>query len=82
MFAIRPTYLIMVTAYMALFDTAYGKPYNVYNFDSKYYSMDFGKLPAGCTCLHAHAGNGMLRNDEIAYYKTEQMTIKYLIEIK
>lgn len=70
------------TAYMALFDTAYGKPYNVYNFDSKYYSMSFDKLPAGCNCLHAHAGNGMLRNDEIVYYKTEQMTIKYLIEIK
>lgn len=70
------------TAYMALFDTAYGKPYNVYNFDSKYYSMNFDKLPVGCNCLHAHAGNGMLRNDEIVYYKTEQMTIKYLIEIK
>ena len=70
------------TAYMALFDTAYGKPYNVYNFDSKYYSMSFDKLPVGCDCLHAHAGNGMLRNDEIVYYKTEQMTIKYLIEIK
>lgn len=69
-------------AYMALFDTAYGKPYNVYNFDSKYYSMSFDKLPVGCNCLHAHAGNGMLRNDEIVYYKTEQMTIKYLIEIK
>lgn len=70
------------TAYMALFDTAYGNPYNVYNFDSKYYSMSFDKLPVGCNCLHAHAGNGMLRNDEIVYYKTEQMTIKYLIEIK
>ena len=70
------------TAYMALFDTAYGKPYNVYNLDSKYYSMSFDKLPVGCNCLHAHAGNGMLRNDEIVYYKTEQMTIKYLIEIK
>ena len=70
------------TAYMALFDTAYGKPYNVYNFDSKYYSMSFDKLPVGCNCLHAHAGNGMLRNDEIVYYKTEQTTIKYLIEIK
>ena len=69
-------------AYMALFDTAYGKPYNVYNFDSKYYSMSFDKLPVGCNCLHAHAGNGMLRNDEIVYYKTEQTTIKYLIEIK
>ena len=70
------------TAYMALFDTAYGKPYNVYNFDSKYYSMSFDKLPVGCNCLHAHAGNGMLRNDEIVIYSEAQCSIKYLIEIK
>ena len=69
-------------AYMALFDTAYGKPYNVYSFDSKYYSMNYRNLPTGCNCLHAHAGNGMLRNDEIVYYREDQSTIKYLIEIK
>ena len=35
----------------------------------------------GANCLHAHAGHGMLRNDEIVVYKEEQLTIKYLIEI-
>lgn len=72
------------TAYMALFDVAYGTPYDVYNFDSKYYNLDYDKLQrfkAGANCLHAHADKGMLRNDEIVVYKEEQMTIKYLIEI-
>lgn len=69
-------------AYMALFDTAYGKPYMVYSFDSKYYSLNYNKLPNGCNCLHASSLKGMLRNDEIVYYKEEQATIKYLVEIK
>lgn len=72
------------TAYMALFDVAYGTPYDVYNFDSKYHSLDYNKLQqfkSGANCLHAHADKGMLRNDEIVVYKEEQMTIKYLIEI-
>lgn len=72
------------TAYMALFDVAYGTPYDVYNFDSKYYNLDYNKLQqfkAGANCLHAHADKGMLRNDEIVVYKEDQMTIKYLIEI-
>ena len=72
------------TAYMALFDVAYGTPYDVYNFDSKYYNLDYNKLQQfkpGANCLHAHADRGMLRNDEIVVYKEEQITIKYLIEI-
>lgn len=72
------------TAYMALFDVAYGTPYDVYNFDSKYYNLDYNKLQqfkSGANCLHAHADRGMLKNDEIVVYKEEQMTIKYLIEI-
>ena len=72
------------TAYMALFDVAYGTPYNVHNFDSKYYNLDYDKLQQfkpGANCLHAHADRGMLRNDEIVVYKEDQMTIKYLIEI-
>lgn len=72
------------TAYMALFDVAYGTPYDVYNFDSKYYNLDYNKLQQfkpGANCLHAHADREMLRNDEIVVYKEDQMTIKYLIEI-
>jgi poly [ADP-ribose] polymerase len=72
------------SAYMAIFDVAYGTPYDVYNFDSKYYNLDYDKLQQfkqGANCLHAHSDKGMLRNDEIVVYKEEQMTIKYLIEI-
>lgn len=71
-------------AYMALFDVAYGVPYDVYNFDRKYYDLNYDKLQQfkpGANCLHAHADKGMLRNDEIVVYKEDQMTIKYLIEI-
>ena len=72
------------TAYMALFDVAYGTPYDVYDFNSKYYDLNYDKLQQfkpGANCLHAHADKGMLRNDEIVVYKEDQMTIKYLIEI-
>lgn len=72
------------TAYMAIFDVAYGVPYDVYQFDSKYYSLDYDKLQQfkpGANCVHAHADRGMLRNDEVVVYKEDQMTIKYLIEI-
>lgn len=72
------------TAYMALFEIAYGTPYDVNSHDPKYYDFDYDKLQAakkGANCLHAHASKGMLHNDEIVVYKEEQMTIKYLIEI-
>ena len=71
-------------AYMALFEVAYGTPYDVYSFDSKYYSLDYNRLQQFCpgaNCVHAHADRGMLRNDEIVVYKEAQLTIKYLIEI-
>ena len=72
------------TGYMALMEVAYGKPYDVYSFDSKYYDFNYEKLQKACkgaNCLHAHAGQ-MLRNDEIVVYKEAQCSIKYLIELK
>ena len=72
------------SGFMALMNVAYGKPYNVNSFDSKYYNFDYDKLQKNCpgaNCLHAHAGS-MLRNDEIIVYKEEQCTIKYLVELK
>lgn len=70
--------------FMALMDVAYGKPYDVYSFNSRYYNFDYKKLQNDCqgaNCLHAHAGS-MLRNDEIIVYKEEQSTIHYLIELR
>ena len=78
------------TGFMAIFEVAYGTPYDVYNFDSKYYNMDYEllqKFQKGANCLHAHAGASLggyssLKNDEIVFYRPDQMTIKYLVEIK
>lgn len=70
-------------AYMAVMKVAYGKPYDVHSFDSKYYDFNYEKLQEakkGANCLHAHAGK-MLQNDEIIIYKEEQCTIEYLVEI-
>lgn len=75
--------------FMAVMDTAYGTPFDVYDSGSQYYSLDYEglqKLSPGATCLHAHAGASLghtstLKNDEIIYYKEAQMTIKYLIQL-
>lgn len=72
------------TGFMALMDVAYGTPYDVHSFDSKYYNFNYDRLQKECpgaNCLHAHAG-AMLKNDEIVIYREDQCTIKYLIEIK
>lgn len=70
--------------FMALMDVAYGKPYDVHSFDSKYYNFNYERLQEACpgaNCLHAHEGS-MLRNDEIIVYKEDQCTIHYLIELR
>ena len=69
---------------MALMNVAYGKPYDVYSFNSKYYNFNYDALQRvspGANCLHAHKGS-MLLNDEIIVYKEDQCTIKYLVEVK
>lgn len=76
--------------FMALMDVAYGIPYDVYDFNSKYYDMNYDNLQRfkqGANCLHAHAGANLggyssLKNDEIIVYKEEQCTIKYLVELR
>lgn len=48
------------SAFMAVMDVAYGKPYDVHSFDSKYYDFNYDKLQRACpgaNCLHAHAGS-------------------------
>ena len=72
------------SGFMALMDVAYGKPYDVHSFESRFHSFDYAALQRACpgaNCLHAHEGS-MLRNDEIIVYKEEQCTIKYLVELK
>ena len=72
------------SAFMGLYEVAYGKPYDVYSFDSRFYSLNYDglqRLCPGANCLHAHEGQ-MLRNDEIIVYQECQTTIKYLVELK
>ena len=72
------------SAFMGLYEVAYGKPYDVHSFDSKFYSLNYEGLQRMCpgaNCLHAHEGQ-MLRNDEIIVYQECQTTIKYLVELK
>lgn len=72
------------SAFMGLYEVAYGTPYDVHSFDSKYYQLNYEKLQQmqkGANCLHAHAGK-MLQNDEIIVYQQTQTTIKYLVEIR
>lgn len=72
------------SAFMALMEVAYGTPYDVYSFDNKYSKFNYDQLQIVCpgaNTLHAHAGS-MLRNDEIIVYKEDQITIKYLVELK
>lgn len=72
------------SGFMALMDVAYGKPYDVHSFESRFHTFDYAALQKACpgaNCLHAHEGS-MLRNDEIVVYKEEQCTIKYLVELK
>ena len=70
--------------YMAIFEVAYGTPHVIYQHDSSCYRYNYDVLQSKkpkCHCLHASASKGMLRNDEIVFYRTDQVTIKYLIEI-
>lgn len=77
------------TGFIGIMATAYGKPYDINAFNSKYYSFNWDKLQQACpgaNCLHAHRGMDTgwcnLRYDEIVVYKEEQCTIKYLVEFE
>jgi len=77
------------SAFMSLYEIGYGNPYNVYDFNSKYYEFNWERLrqhSKDSDCLHAHAGaslgNSSLKNDEIIIYKEDQSTIKYLVELR
>lgn len=73
------------TGFMAIFEVAYGNPYIVYEHTSECYHLNFDvlqKKKPSCHCLYASPDKGMLRNPEIVFYRTDQMTIKYLVEIK
>lgn len=70
------------TAIMGLYATAYGTPYDVYKHssDMHFTSESFQRLHPEANCLHAHKDKGMLLNDEIVFYREDQMTLNYIVE--
>lgn len=71
------------TAFMALYATAYGKPYVVYDYSGNWNGYNYKRLQSehnGCSCVHAKSDQGMLRNDEVIFYREDQVTIRYICE--
>ena len=71
------------TAIMSLYATAYGVPHEVYSHDSRWKGYNFDRLQSdypNCSCVHAKAEKGMLLDDEIIFYREDQMTISYICE--
>ena len=76
--------------FLALFDTAYGTPWVPNGNEVTFGGMNYERLQRACPgadCLHAKAGKSYnggypLRNDEIIFYHENQMTIRYLVELK
>lgn len=70
--------------YLIIFETAYGKPYDVYTYNGSLSSMtkeNLAKIAPNTNCLHAHAGASIV-NDEIIFYDEAAVNMKYLVEIK
>ena len=71
------------TAFMALFATAYGNPYEVFSFSGNWNGYEYNRLVQehpGCNCVHAKKDLGMLHEDEVIFYREDQMTINYICE--
>ena len=75
--------------FIAFFEVATGKRYDIYNFDSRYHTYTQEKLQRDCPgawSLHLHGagygGASTVINDEITVYNPEQATIRYLVEIR
>ena len=65
------------TAFMGLYECAYGKPYSpdsVRSFDKNWLDS------RGFDCVHAQGGKCGLRYDEVVFYDESAVCIKYLFE--
>lgn len=72
------------TGFMGLYETTYSNPLHVNYHKTHYTSLTFKnlkKIRYDVDCLYAHKGK-MLLNDEICFYKEEQVNIKYLVELR
>ncbi len=65
------------TAFMGLYECAYGNPYVVQSA-GRYTLSTLDKM--GKDCVHAYAGCSGLRNEEIVFYDEAAMCLRYLVE--
>lgn len=68
-------------AYMALYETAYGLPYEFDTYVGNWSGYSYKRLQAehpGCSCVHAKKDKGMLYDDEVIFYREDQVTIRYI----
>jgi poly [ADP-ribose] polymerase len=69
-------------AFMALYDVALGKTWDIKKWDGSYSSLDYKQvMKAGYDSVFAERGAD-LRNNEYIVYAENQMTIRYLVELK
>lgn len=71
------------SVFMALYATAYGKPLELYSRSGTWRNYNYQHLHSehpDCSCIHAKASKGMLYNDEVIFYREDQMTINYICE--
>ena len=69
-------------AYLALFEVNTGNQKHIYTHNRSCYDLCYSKLKRqGYDSVFAHAGQD-LRNNEYIIYNEDQITIKYIVEIK
>jgi poly [ADP-ribose] polymerase 2/3/4 len=69
-------------AFMALFNFKLGKQKHITHHTSDCYSLSWNRINGqGFDSVYAHGGADLI-NDEFCVYRTDQCTIKYMIELK
>jgi len=69
-------------AFMALFNAKLGKQKHIYKHDHSCYSLNWDKInKEGFDSVYAHGGADLI-NDEFCAYRTDQCTIKYIVELR
>lgn len=68
-------------AFMGVYETAYGNPYNPRSGENWQYTADFLKKKSK-NCVHAHGGDCGLRNDEIIFYDEAAMVLRFVVQFQ
>lgn len=72
-------------AFMAVFNTAFGSPYVVYDWSSDFHGFNYRRLQRkqkGAGCVFASKEKGMLHEDEVIFYREDQVDIRFLVEFE